>query len=61
MVNLINIIQDNYEYILIVAGIIIEGYAILTSNDDEKKTGWLIISIILITIGCIIRAVKALD
>lgn len=37
MVNLINIIQDNYEYILIVAGIIIEGYAILTSNDDEKR------------------------
>lgn len=58
---MVKFLQENYEYILIVIGLILEGYAILTSKEDEKKTEWLIISIILITIGCIIRAVKALD
>ena len=57
---MVKFLQENYEYILIVIGLILEGYAILTSKEDEKKTEWLIVGIILITIGCIIRAVTAL-
>lgn len=51
-------VQQNYEYALVVAGVIIEGYAIMTSDDENKNTGWLILAIILITVGCIIRSVN---
>lgn len=57
---MVKIIQENYEYILIIVGLIIEGYAIFTS-EENKKTGWMIVAIILVTVGCIIRAVTALD
>ncbi|MCZ0717329.1 hypothetical protein [Aerococcus kribbianus] len=58
---MVKIIQENYEYILIIVGLITEGYAIFTSEEDEKKTGLMIVASILVTVGCIISAVTALD
>lgn len=34
---MVKIIQENYEYILIIVGLIIEGYAIFTSEENKKR------------------------
>lgn len=59
MVSILNLLKLKYMYILIFLGVFILGYAILSTDEANKKNIGKILGCLMIIIGCISMYLKS--